>query len=121
MPRARTPVRCRKRQPRRLKPTGRGFSESGALLGAAFLYGAATSHAAHRFVECDSGRDTGIGNWTDAGLKRFLVSGVRPNGTRVAPIMPTAVYTVLTARDLDALAAYLRSVPPAPHETPVPY
>lgn len=46
-------------------------------------------------------KDTGIGNWTDAELKRFLVSGVRPNGTRVAPIMPTAFYTVLTARDLD--------------------
>lgn len=37
-------------------------------------------------------KDTGIGNWTDAELKRFLVSGVRPNGTRVAPIMPTAFY-----------------------------
>lgn len=65
-------------------------------------------------------KDTGIGNWTDAELKRFLVSGVRPNGTRVAPIMPTAFYTVLTARDLDALAAYLRSVPAVRHETPPP-
>jgi len=65
-------------------------------------------------------KDTGIGNWTDAELKRFLVSGVRPNGTRVAPIMPTAFYTVLTARDLDALAAYLRSVPAVHHDTPAP-
>ncbi|WP_249129540.1 c-type cytochrome [Bradyrhizobium japonicum] len=65
-------------------------------------------------------KDTGIGNWSDAELKRFLVSGNRPNGTRVAPIMPTAFYTVLTARDLDALAAYLRSVPPVRHETPAP-
>ncbi|PSO30568.1 cytochrome c [Bradyrhizobium sp. MOS002] len=65
-------------------------------------------------------KDTGIGNWTDADLKRFLVSGVRPNGTRVAPIMPTAFYTVLTARDLDALAAYLRSVPAVHHDTPAP-
>ncbi|MBR0954505.1 c-type cytochrome [Bradyrhizobium canariense] len=65
-------------------------------------------------------KDTGIGSWSDAELKRFLVSGIRPNGTRVAPIMPTAFYTVLTARDLDALAAYLRSVPSAHHETPAP-
>lgn len=64
--------------------------------------------------------DTGIGNWSDAELKRFLVSGNRPNGTKVAPIMPTAFYTVLTARDLDALAAYLRSVPAVRHETPAP-
>jgi mono/diheme cytochrome c family protein len=65
-------------------------------------------------------KDTGIGNWSDAELKRFLVSGIKPNGSQVAPIMPTAFYTVLTARDLDALAAYLRSVPPVRHETPAP-
>jgi len=65
-------------------------------------------------------KDTGIGNWSDAELKRFLVSGNRPNGTKVAPIMPTAFYTVLTARDLDALTAYLRSVPAVRHETPAP-
>jgi len=65
-------------------------------------------------------RDTGIGNWTDAELKRFLVSGIKPNGTAVAPIMPTAFYTVLTSRDLDALVAYLHSVPPVRHETPAP-
>ncbi|MFK4499927.1 mono/diheme cytochrome c family protein [Bradyrhizobium japonicum] len=65
-------------------------------------------------------KDTGIGNWSDAELKRFLVSGNRPNGTKVAPIMPTAFYTVLTVRDLDALTAYLRSVPAVRHETPAP-
>jgi len=65
-------------------------------------------------------KDTGIGSWSDAGLKHFLVSGQRPDGTKVAPIMPTAFYTVLTARDLDALTAYLRSVPPVHRETPAP-
>ncbi|MBR0689207.1 c-type cytochrome [Bradyrhizobium manausense] len=65
-------------------------------------------------------KDTGIGNWSDAELKRFLVSGVRPNGTKVAPIMPTAFYTVLTAHDLDALAAYLRAVSPVRREMPAP-
>ncbi|UPK24530.1 c-type cytochrome [Bradyrhizobium sp. 195] len=65
-------------------------------------------------------KDTGIGNWSDAELKHFLVSGIRPNGTKVAPIMPTAFYTVLTGRDLDALTAYLRSVPSVRHETPAP-
>ncbi|KJC46333.1 phosphomannomutase [Bradyrhizobium sp. LTSP885] len=65
-------------------------------------------------------KETGIGNWTDAELKRFFVSGTRPNGTAVAPIMPTEFYTVLTARDLDALVAYLRSVPPVHREIPAP-
>jgi mono/diheme cytochrome c family protein len=65
-------------------------------------------------------KETGIGNWTDAELKRVFVSGVRPNGTAVAPIMPFEFYTVLTVRDLDALVAYLRSVPPIHRETLAP-
>jgi mono/diheme cytochrome c family protein len=65
-------------------------------------------------------KETGIGNWSDAELKKFLVSGIRPNGTKAAPIMPYEFYTVLTARDLDALVAYLRSVPPVRHETALP-
>jgi mono/diheme cytochrome c family protein len=65
-------------------------------------------------------RETGIGAWSDAELKKFLVSGVRPDGTSVAPIMPTAFYPVMTPRDLDALVAYLRSVPAVHRETPKP-
>lgn len=65
-------------------------------------------------------KDTGIGNWSDAELKAFLRTGVRPNGVPVAPIMPSIFYTVLTARDLDALVAYLRSIPAVHRETPPP-
>lgn len=65
-------------------------------------------------------RETGIGNWTDAQLRAFLVSGVKPDGVHAAPIMPTAFYPVLTTRDLDALVAYLRSVPAVRREIPTP-
>jgi mono/diheme cytochrome c family protein len=65
-------------------------------------------------------KETGIGDWSDAELNKFLVSGRKPNGTKAAPIMPYEFYTVLTARDLDALVAYLRTVPPLRHETPAP-
>src|SRR5712692_2933296 len=33
-------------------------------------------------------RETGIGSWTDAQVKRAIVEGVRANGTQLAPIMP---------------------------------
>ena len=56
-------------------------------------------------------RDTGIGAWSEADLKRLLVEGVRPSGVSIAPQMPYAFYKILTARDLDALVAYIRSVP----------
>jgi len=57
-------------------------------------------------------RETGIGAWSDADLKRLMVEGVRPNGVPIAPQMPYAFYKIMTPRDLDALAAYVRSVAP---------
>lgn len=65
-------------------------------------------------------RQTGIGGWSDAELKRFLVTGIKPSGIAAAPVMPTAFYPVLTPRDLDALVAYLRSVPAIQRDTPAP-
>ncbi len=55
-------------------------------------------------------RETGIGSWSEADIKRALVDGVRPDGTQLAPIMPYGFYKVFTAADLDAVVAYLRSV-----------
>src|ERR1700758_3544832 len=46
-------------------------------------------------------KETGIGAWSDADLKKLLRTGVRPNGVQIAVVMPTAFYQVLTARDLD--------------------
>jgi mono/diheme cytochrome c family protein len=56
-------------------------------------------------------RETGIGSWTDAEIKRAMVEGARPNGTQIAPIMPYGFYKVFSTADLDAVVAYLRSVP----------
>jgi len=63
-------------------------------------------------------KDTGIGGWSDAQLKKFMTTGERPSGVPVAPIMPTAYYKALTPRDLDALVVYLRSVAPIRNEVP---
>lgn len=54
--------------------------------------------------------ETGIGKWSEDDIKKTLVTGVRPSGVPLAPAMPTAFYKVLTARDLDGIAAYLTSV-----------
>jgi mono/diheme cytochrome c family protein len=56
-------------------------------------------------------RDTGIGAWTHADLKRALTEGVRPNGVALAPQMPFVFYKILTERDLDAVATYILSAP----------
>lgn len=55
--------------------------------------------------------ETGIGKWSDADIKRALLTGVRPNGTQIAPLMPYGFYKVFTPADIDAVVAYLKSVP----------
>lgn len=56
--------------------------------------------------------ETGIGKWSDADIKRALVEGVRPNGVKLAFIMPYSLYKALTPRDLDAVVSYMRTVAP---------
>ena len=48
-------------------------------------------------------RETGIGSWTEADIKRAITTGTRPNGTSLAPIMPYDFYKVFTTYDLTAL------------------
>jgi mono/diheme cytochrome c family protein len=70
-------------------------------------------------------RDTGIGSWSDAEIKRALIEGLRPNhgrlaGVPLAAIMPANFYKALLPRDLDAVVAYLHTVKPIRNEVPVP-
>ncbi len=65
-------------------------------------------------------RETGIGSWTDAQVKRAIVEGVRASGTQLAPIMPYGFYKVFTSSDIDAVVAYLRSVPAVSNKVQAP-
>ena len=65
-------------------------------------------------------RATGIGGWTDAQIKAAIQDGVHPNGSPLAPIMPSAFYKVFTTGDLDAVVAYLKSVPAISNKTQAP-
>ena len=56
-------------------------------------------------------RETGIGGWREADIKKAMVEGIRPNGSQLAPIMPYGFYKIFTSADLDAVVAYIRSVP----------
>jgi mono/diheme cytochrome c family protein len=64
--------------------------------------------------------ETGIGGWSEADIRRALTEGVRPSGVPLAPQMPFAFYKILTARDLDAVAAYIKSVAPVRNQVPPP-
>jgi mono/diheme cytochrome c family protein len=64
--------------------------------------------------------DTGIGNWTVDDIKKLLVDGVRPNGISVAHAMPFTFYKILTPSDLDAVAKYVKAIPPIRREVTPP-
>lgn len=55
----------------------------------------------------------GIASWTDAQIKTAITTGVRPNGSRIAGAMETSGYRSMTAGDLDAIVAFLRTLKPA--------
>jgi mono/diheme cytochrome c family protein len=70
-------------------------------------------------------KETGIGSWSDAEIKRALVEGSRPDhgrlaGVALAAIMPANFYKALLPDDLDAIVAYLRSAKPVRNEVPDP-
>ena len=65
-------------------------------------------------------KETGIGAWSDDEIKRLMRDGIRPNGTPVATQMPFLFYKIMTPRDLDAVVAYIKTVPPVRREIPPP-
>lgn len=64
---------------------------------------------------------TGLGGWTDEQIRNVLTKGIRRDGTRMIPFpMPWPALARLKAADLDAIIAYLRTIPPIPNEIPKP-
>jgi mono/diheme cytochrome c family protein len=64
--------------------------------------------------------DSGIGKWSVGDIEKALVEGVRPSGGPLAPIMPYGFYKVFTTGDLEAVIAYLRSVPAVSNKVQAP-
>jgi mono/diheme cytochrome c family protein len=65
-------------------------------------------------------KETGIGAWSDADIKKVLRTGLRPNGVRIASIMPTGFYGIIAESDMDAIVAYLRTIKPISHKVADP-
>jgi len=64
--------------------------------------------------------ETGLGKWTRAEIVTALRTGVRPDGRELAPIMPWRSFAGLTDTDANAIAAYLKSLPPVANAAPPP-
>ena len=62
--------------------------------------------------------ETGLGGWTNIEIERALRSGVKKDGTPIAPPMPWPSTSKLTTDDMSSLIAYLKSLPPIHHKVP---
>jgi mono/diheme cytochrome c family protein len=58
-----------------------------------------------------SSKTKGIGTWTDAEIKRAITQGVSKDSSKLKPPMGYSYYAGMTNADLDAIVAYLRTVP----------
>jgi mono/diheme cytochrome c family protein len=58
-----------------------------------------------------SSKTKGIGAWTDDEIKRAITTGVSKDGSHLKPPMGYHYYATLTLDDLDAVVAYIRTVP----------
>jgi mono/diheme cytochrome c family protein len=71
-------------------------------------------------------RETGIGDWSDDEFDAALRKGVRRDGAHLYPAMPYNAYTKMSRGDVQAIRAYLATVPPVKHRVvrkslPFPY
>jgi mono/diheme cytochrome c family protein len=60
----------------------------------------------------------GIGAWSDGEIIRAIREGVNRNGEALFPMMPYQAYRNMSDDDVEAIVAYLRTLPPVKHIVP---
>jgi mono/diheme cytochrome c family protein len=66
-------------------------------------------------------KETGLGNWTDAQIVAAIQTGATPSGRMLAPIMPYHAFANFTPQDVQAIVAFLRTIPPVQHKVEGPF
>ena len=62
--------------------------------------------------------DTGLGSLSVLEIAHILQTGMRPDGSQLAPAMPYRAYSVLSDKEALDVAAYLHSLEPVANEIP---
>jgi len=93
-------------------PNAKGEPDFEHLMGAGGMTITLAPGATVKTANITPDPETGIGKWSDADIKRALTEGLRPDGRRLAPPMPFPFFKNMTGEDLDAVVAYLRTIPP---------
>lgn len=60
--------------------------------------------------------EIGLGDWSDEEIKRAIAKGISQDGRQLLQFMGFSYYENITEEDLDAIVAYMRTIPPATGE-----
>jgi hypothetical protein len=66
-------------------------------------------------------RETGLGKWTAQQIAAAITKGERPDGRMLAPIMPWHAFASLTRQDINAIVAFLKTLPAVRNKVPGPF
>jgi mono/diheme cytochrome c family protein len=66
-------------------------------------------------------KESGLGTWSETDIVKAIQTGVRPDGRELVPVMPWPAFAKLTKSDAEAIAAYLKSLPPVRNQVPGPF
>ncbi|WP_420884570.1 cytochrome c [Taklimakanibacter albus] len=64
---------------------------------------------------------TGLGTWSTDEIVTAITTGHRPDGRILAPVMPWHAFASLTRDDVQAIAAFLKNLPPVANKVPGPF
>ena len=56
-------------------------------------------------------KETGIGSWSDDQIKRVITEGIDKDGKKLFPLMPFENFKAMTPDDVDAVVAFLHTIP----------
>ena len=84
----------------------------GRVFNAQLVQGFPSDWPGSRAANITSHQTAGLGSWTDDQVKRAISQGISRDGRKLQPPMPFVYYARLNPSDLDALVAYLRTLPP---------
>jgi mono/diheme cytochrome c family protein len=66
-------------------------------------------------------KETGLGGWSADEIAKAITKGERPDGRVLAPIMPWHAFAGLTRQDVNAIVAFLKSLPAVSNKVPGPF
>jgi mono/diheme cytochrome c family protein len=89
-----------------------GFGRGGRQFGPRLVQGVQAGWKGSTARNITTHPTKGIGAWTDAEIKRAITQGISRDGRKLGPPMAFAWYAKLRDSDLNALVAWLRTVPP---------